>query len=111
MWYACVPHSEPKIIEGSWVTDFEWNAFFEGREPPPKEAFPNDYMPPRLAFKRGVEPPPGIDGQARLWAIRFVGREETCDLLSDIEPTFFVEEIIEKNLIWEVEGYPSYSLE
>lgn len=110
MWYACVPHSEPMIIEGSWATDFEWNAFFEGREPAPEEAFP-DYLPPNLAFKKGVEAPPGSKTHARLWSLKFVGRKETCRLFPEIPSTFFVEKIFEKKLIWEVEGYPSYSFE
>ena len=105
MWYACVPHSEPKVFEGSWATDFEWNAFFQNARPSPKEAFP-DYLPPALSFKEGVERPASVDGQARLWAIKFVGREETCELLPDMPPTFFVEKILEKELIWEVQGYP-----
>lgn len=110
MWYACVPHSEPKTIEGSWATDFEWNAFFEGRQPTPEEAFP-DTLPPSLAFQTGVDAPHREDGAARLWKMKFVGREETCRLFDDIPPTFFVEKVLDKDLIWEVEGYPTYSLE
>ena len=111
MWYACVPHSEPKVIEGSWATDFEWNAFFEGRRPAPKDAFPIDHPLPSLAFKDGVDAPPSSDGKARLWAIKFIGREETCELFPEIDPTFFVERILDKELIWDVEGYPTYSFE
>ncbi|MEW4449677.1 hypothetical protein [Qipengyuania sp. JC766] len=111
MWYGCVPHSEPKIFEGSFGTDFEWSQFFENRQPSPEEAFPEDYSPPNLAFKQGVVPPASSRGNARLWAIRFVGREETCRLFPEIPPTFFVEKILDKELIWEVKGYPTYSFE
>tara|TARA_B100000678_G_C17953453_1_gene400131 strand:- start:33 stop:515 length:483 start_codon:yes stop_codon:yes gene_type:complete len=111
MWYSCIPHSEPKIIEGSWATDFEWNAFFEGRQPTPQEAFPADYLPPTLAFKDGVEAPPGSSGSARLWAIKFIGREQTCRLFENTEPTFFVERILDQKLVWEAQGYPNSSLE
>ena len=104
MWYACIPHSEPKIIEGSWATDFEWNAFFEGRRVTPKGAFPEDFLPPNLAFKEGVEMPPQSSMHARLWALKFVGREEICNL-DDAPPTFFVEEILEQELVWEVPGH------
>ena len=108
MWYACVPHSEPKIFEGSWATDFEWNAFFEGRQPTPEEAFA-DSLPPSLAFQTGVDAPPRADDAARLWKIKFVGREETCRLFDDVQPTFFVEKVLDKDLVWE--GYPTYSFE
>ena len=110
MWYACIPHSQAKVIEGSWATDFEWNAFFEGRQPTPKEAFP-DTLPASLAFRDGVQAPPKADDAARLWKIKFVGREETCRPFDDIAPTFFVEEVLEKELGWEVQGYPTYSLD
>ena len=110
MWYACVPHSEPKIIEGSWATDFEWNAFFPSRQPTPEEAFP-DSLPPSLAFQTGEDAPARADGAARLWKIKFVGREETCRPFADIPPTFFVEEVLDKDMVWEVEGYPTYSFD
>ena len=109
-WYSCVPHSAPREIVGSWSRDFEWNAFFEGREPTPNQAFSQDMMP-RLAFKTGVTPPAEQEGQARLWRLTFVGREETCDLFPDSPKTIFVEKILEQELIWEVEGYPSYSFD
>ncbi|MBX7458915.1 hypothetical protein K3152_11715 [Qipengyuania sp. 1NDH17] len=111
MWYACIPHSEPKVIRGSWALDFEWNAFFENKEPTPREAFPKDYLPPNLAFKTGVERPDGRDGKVRLWRVTFMGREQTCNLFPEIPPTFFVERIIDKELVWEVGGYPDYTLE
>ena len=112
MWYSCVPHSEPKIIEGSWATDFEWNAFFENSEPSPEEAFLTDRWLPSLAFREGVVAPVGSkDNAARLWAVKFVGREETCELFDNIPPTVFVEEILEHKLVREVQGYPSYSFE
>jgi hypothetical protein len=110
MWYACVPHSEPKVIEASWASDFEWNAFFEGRHPTPREAFPDD-LPPTLAFRSGVNSPERADNAARLWSIKFIGREETCRLFPHIPPTFFAEEILEQRLIWEVAGYPTYTFE
>ena len=110
IWDSCVPLSEPRVISGSWSRDFEWNAFFEGREPSPDEAFSQD-MTPSLTFRKGVTPPPEQVGQARLWRLTFIGREETCDLFPDSPKTIFVEQIVEQSLIWEVEGYPSYSFE
>ena len=106
MWYACIPHSAPQEIAGSWSTDFEWSAFFEGQEPTLEEAFWVDYRGPELAFKHGVEPPPKADGKARVWHIEFIGRRPTCQIHPDIRPTIFVEEIRRRKLLREVPGYP-----
>jgi hypothetical protein len=110
MWYACVPHSEPKEFSGSWGVDFEWNRFYKGREPTPEEAFA-EFDAPDLAFKQGVEAPPRSDNKAQLWALRFTGREETCQLFPNMTPTIFVEEVIDQKLVWEVQGYPTYTYE
>lgn len=107
MWYACVPHSAPEEIVGSWSVDFEWSAFFEGREPSLEEAFSFDYQRPELAFKSGVERPPTTDGKAGVWHLEFIGRKQTCQIYPKIRPTIYVEEIRKKKLLREVPGYPN----
>ena len=107
---SCIPHSEPQIIEGHWVTDFEWNEFFQGRQPTPKEALQEEAWT-RLEFARGVEPPESKEGQARLWSLTFVGRRETCEILPNFPPSILVEKILERSLVWEVEGYPTYEFD
>lgn len=112
MWYACIPHSAPQRINGSWSTDFEWNAFFEGREPTlgeafsVEEAYSLDSLRPELAFRSGVEPPPVIDGKARVWRLEFLGRRQTCHIYPNIRPVIYVEEIRHSKLLREVPGYP-----
>jgi hypothetical protein len=110
MWYACVPHSDPKEFKGSWAADFEWSRFYDSRQPTPQEAFA-DFDVPYLEFKEGAEAPPASENKARLWAMTFIGREETCRLFPDVEPTIFVEEVIDQKLVWEVQGYPTYTYE
>jgi hypothetical protein len=110
MWYACVPHSKPQLFEGSWAVDFEWSRFYENRRPSPKEAFAA-FEGPELAFKRSINAPPSSENKARLWAIRFIGREESCQLFPNTQPTIFVERVIDRKLVWEVQGYPDYTFE
>ena len=107
MWYACVPHSEPRIIKGAWASDFEWNAFFKGRVPSPEEAFSSDDALTGLSFKSGIEVPAGSKDSARLWELEFVGREETCRIDPDLAPTIFVEKINKSRLLWEGPGFGS----
>ncbi len=107
MWYACIPHSEPRIIKGAWATDFEWNALFKGRVPSPEEAFSCHHTPTGLSFKSGIEAPAVSHNNARLWELEFVGREETCRIDPDLAPTIFVEEIRSSRLVWEGPGFAS----
>jgi hypothetical protein len=112
MAYACIPLAEPKEYSGSWATDFEWSRFYEGRQPTPSEVF-DGYEEPEPFFNKGVKPPPASTDKASLWAVKFIGREDSCRILGVGKPpmTIFVERMINQKLVWEVQGYPTYTYE
>ena len=99
-WDICLPHSEPLLLAGVWVTDFEWNQFHEDAGQMPNGQSVKDY-------RRYIETLPELSGTAlraidigegaAIVRVRFEGRRRLCNPYPDFDRI-----LVDRVISWDV---------
>jgi len=98
-WDACVPYSEPSIVTGRYVVDWEFDQFWEGPYSDQHRMWEIPDVATRLHWNRPI-PTNAQDQQvATVTEMTFVTRRPLC-LITAKEQWLTVDRIIDQKIIW-----------
>lgn len=95
---GCQPYSEPQRIAGTFVEDFEFNEFFEGRRVSPDRAWQFPERSTRLDIERPLHLDAAGNPMAIVTYLVFEGRRPLCDLIPE-ERWLIVDRIVSEQPI------------
>ncbi|MEO1968834.1 MAG: hypothetical protein ABGW87_09000 [Sphingomonadaceae bacterium] len=97
---ACIPHTKPIVIQGTWARDFEFNRFYENVRVQPQNAFQQADQITELVSDQPLQKDAAGRTLATLDFIKFVGRKQTCDVLPEMNLTQIVVDRVISNDVY-----------